>query len=139
MNLHGMVTGIIGIINPNVSITIARSAGWKPGADGAQVPQYTFTYGVPAQIQPMATDDLRQIEGLNIQGNKMAVYFTGDWGTIIRVGQFGGDLLLFPDQTWWLATINVENWPDWSKIIAVQQVNPPLGTPPLPPLDVWPS
>jgi len=127
MNLHGLASGAINIVNPFVPVTIAQSAGWTMSPDGTQVPSYTLVPDVMVQLQPMSSEDLIQIEGLNLTGQKQAIYFTGNWNTIVRTIQIGGDMFLLPDGTWWLAAVNLENWPDWSKLAIVQQVSGPRG------------
>jgi len=124
MNLHGIASGCVGVVNPPVSATIKRSTGYTINPDGRQVPQYETIGNVMVQMQALSTDDLRQVEGLNIQGNKQAIYLDGQWNGIVRVSQTGGDLFQIGG-TWWLATIVLENWPDWTKLALVQQVAAP--------------
>jgi hypothetical protein len=126
MNLHGIVSGVIGAINPFVLCTVKRSTGYTTQADGTQVPQYaTFTASV--QVQALSNDDLQHLDSLNIQGIRRAVYLTGEVENVVRVAQEGGDLLIFPqgvmpEGTTWLCTQVLEQWPDWRKIAIVLQV-----------------
>lgn len=120
MNLHGIVAPYIGSVNPLVSITIARSTGYTKNAQYAQVPTYADPVQVIAQIQSLTADDLHQIEGLNIQGEKRAVYINGRTDGLIREDQKGGDLV-----TWngivWLNVHVLEYWPDWCKFVITRQ------------------
>ena len=45
-----------------------------------------------AQIQPMTKSDLMQIEGLNLNGDKKAIYLNGAIDGVVRVRLKGGDL-----------------------------------------------
>jgi hypothetical protein len=124
MNLHGIVTGCVGVVNPFVPATIMRSTGYTISPDGTQVPQYETIGNVMVQMQALSSEDLHQVEGLNLQGNKNAIYLDGQWNGIVRISQEGGDLFMIGG-SWWLATIVLENWPDWTKLALVQQVAPP--------------
>lgn len=119
LNLHAIVSNAIGSINPPIPATIRSSAGYTIDSDGTQVPLYTDVCAT-IQVQSLSNDELKQVDGLNIQGNKNAVYLSGNWNGIVRVGKQGGDLLLFGGQTW-LAVIVLENWPRWTKLAVVLQ------------------
>lgn len=120
MNLHGIVAGVIGAVNPLVPITIQRSTGYTKNDAFEQVPTYAAPVTVIAQVQSLTADDLRQVEGLNIQGEKRAVYINGRTDAIIREDQIGGDLV-----TWngiiWLNVHVLEYWPDWCKFVITRQ------------------
>lgn len=40
MNLHGLVSPVVGVVNPLVPVTIKISSGWSTGADGTRAPSY---------------------------------------------------------------------------------------------------
>lgn len=119
MNLHQIVSGAIGRVNPFIPATLRQSTGYTTNPDGSRTPTYTDTV-VSIQVQALSTDDLMKVDGLNLQGNKQAVYLGGQWNGVVRVGKQGGDLLRFNGQTW-LAVIVLENWPDWTKLAVVLQ------------------
>ena len=121
MNLHSIVSGAIGTINPFVPATIRQSTGYTTSPDGSRVSTYEDTT-LRIQVQPLSSDELAQIDGLNLQGNKKAVYLTGRWHGAVRVDAKGGDLFKFFGKTW-LAAVALENWPDWSKIVVVEQMD----------------
>ncbi len=114
-----MVAGAIGSINPHIPATLLQSTGYTTEADGSRTPTFA-TRKVVIQVQALSTDDLKQIEGLNLQGSKNAVYLNGQYNGIVRVGRQGGDLLKFGGQTWLAVTV-LENWPDWTKLAVVLQ------------------
>jgi hypothetical protein len=119
MNLHQIVSGAIGSVNPFISATMLRSTGYTTAPDGTRTPTFT---SIPAsiQVQALSTDELKQIEGLNLQGQKNGVYLNGQWNGTVRVGKQGGDMLKFGGQTWLVVTV-LENWPDFTKLAVVLQ------------------
>lgn len=124
MNLHSLVAGPIGIVNPHVKVTITPSKGYVTNADGSRTPAYGSPYTAWAQQQPMQYNDIQQIAGLNIQGVRTKFYIRGDWDGIVRVDQKGGDLITTPDGKIWLIAVQVENWGDgtgWTAVIASLQ------------------
>lgn len=119
MNLHGMVSGAIGIVNPFVQVQVRRSTGYDTQPDGTRVPTYTTLSG-PAQVQDLSQDDLKLVEGLDIQGVRRNVYINGNWAGAVRAEARGGDIFMFEGREW-LATMIAEQWPDWCKVIVTRQ------------------
>jgi hypothetical protein len=115
VNLHQIVAGAIGTVNPQVPCTIQQSTGYTIGADGTQAPTYTTVSGVPCQIQALTYSDLQKMQGLNIQGLRRAVYVNGNFNGVVRPALKGGDLITTPDGRIWLVAIALEQWPDWCK------------------------
>jgi hypothetical protein len=79
---------------------------------------------VSAQMQPMSAGDLRQIEGLNLTGEKQVIYVNGDVNGIIRVMLKGGDLVTLPNGSVWLVTNSLEGWAPtagWTKFLMILQ------------------
>lgn len=126
MNLHVIVTAAINSVNPFAigSVRVSNGAYTKT-ADYKRVPKYTQTDGVPLQIQPLTTKDLRFLDGLNVQGTERAVYLNGSLLGIQRLGQKGGDLLCF-DGAVWLTTAVIETWrTGWCKVGVTLQMDEP--------------
>ena len=121
MNLHGIVAGYIGTVNPQVFCDLKLSTGYATAPDGTQVPQYASFTGVLCQVQELTSRDLRQLDGMNIQGSQRSVYLNGHWQGVVRVGARGGDILTMADGTVWLVTAVLELWPDWTKISVTLQ------------------
>jgi hypothetical protein len=108
MNLHGIVAPAIATVNPFVSAIRRRSTGSTTQADGIQVPSFADTT-ISVQVQALTADNLRQLEGLNIQGAHRAIYANGSILGVVRVAAKGGDLIVFapgtlPEGDTWLAT-----------------------------------
>ena len=68
----------------------------------------TAAVNLLAQVQALSGRDLRQIEGLNLQGTLRAVYLNGVIDGIVRVALKGGDLITLPDGS-------VVGWSPWCR------------------------
>lgn len=126
MNLHGIASGAVGAVNPPIAAQILASTGYGKAADFSQVPTYAAPADVQVQVQALQYDDIAQLDGLNIQGERRAVYLNGNWDGAIRADQKGGDLLKFPDRKGgpirtWLVVFVFESWPDWTKVAVTLQ------------------
>jgi hypothetical protein len=128
MNLFALTIGAVSIVNPTLYATVRRSAGYTTGADGSQAPAYRTFNNVPVQVQALSNEELRQVDGLNLQGNKCAIYAGGDYAGLVRLVGLGGDLFTFDNRVWLVVTV-LENWgallaPDgWVKLALVQQMD----------------
>lgn len=121
MNLHSIVSGAVGMVNPLIPIGIKRSTGYTTDANYKQVPEYE-SISATGQVQALTGRDLRQLEGLNIQGVNEAVYLNGNFEGVFRVLGKGGDLLVFNGYTYLVMAV-LERWPDWCKLAVVMQMD----------------
>jgi len=110
MNLMTLTSGIVSAINPMVSCILQVSTGYTKSPDFKQVPSYADPVTVQGQVQSLQYRDLLQIEGLNLQGTRRAIYLQGDVEGLVRPDSKGGDLITMPDGTVWLVAIVLENW-----------------------------
>jgi hypothetical protein len=72
----------------------------------------------------MTAGDLRQVDGLNLNGEKAAFYVNGNWQGVARPTAQGGDLITLANGQVWLVVMLLENWSGtsgWGKIAAVLQ------------------
>lgn len=79
---------------------------------------------IPADVQPMSSDDLRQVEALNISGVHKVMYVNGPAASLVRVNSKGGDLVTLPDGSVWLVTMIPEGWnvsAGWTKALITLQ------------------
>ena len=121
LNLHRIVRGAITAVNPDEMVVVSESTGYTTSADGTPVPSYN-SYQTPAQLQPPSGKDLKQIDGLNLQGTLRSVYFYGDVEAIVRSLKKGGDKFTRCDGSVWLVNQVLETWdPGWCKVIATLQ------------------
>lgn len=123
MDLHSIVSGVVGTINPFVPATIQVSIGYTTSDDGTRVPQYD-TINVSAQVQALTYADLRQIDSLNLNGTRRAIYLKGAFNGTVRPQSKGGDLITLtdgPNAGVWLVAMVLEQWPDWCKVVTTLQ------------------
>jgi len=124
MNLHGIVGPIVAAVNPPLLCSLQASTGYTTASDGTRVPSYAAPVQIEVQAQALTYNDLVQIDGLNIQGKRLAMYIQGDWEGLVRSDSKGGDLITLPDGTVWLCAQVLEDWAlssGWTKICATLQ------------------
>ena len=127
MNLHAIASPIVAAVNPMLPVTVRISSGNATAADGTRTPSYAAAYQARGQVQPMSSRDLRQVEGINLQGTLVAVYLSGDVEGISRPLTKGGDLITFPGGAIYLVVVALENWGAtpaemWSKVACQLQM-----------------
>ena len=123
MNLHGIVSPLIGAINPPENAIVQRSTGYTTDDSGRQIPTYAPLKSIRCQIQSLTYNDLMQIDGLNIQGVKRKIYINGHLDAIIRSRRDGGDLIRLQNGGVYLIVQILEHWPDWSSFAVVLQTD----------------
>lgn len=114
MDLRGIANSVTSAINQNESVIILRSTGFTIGAGAKQVPSYAAPVTGFAQIQALDSVDLKQLDGLNIQGTIRAVYLRGYLAGVIRPDQKGGDIIRRNGQDWLVVKV-LESWAGWTK------------------------
>lgn len=129
MNLHGVVRGAINSVNPNQQISWLKyqQATTDPNT-GITTPVYAAAQPIWAQIQPLPTDQLAQMEQLNIQGVLREVRMKGAVASAVREDGTGGDMLQFPEvpggpSRTWLVMLVPEQWPTWCTVVVRLQVD----------------
>ncbi|MDE2426354.1 MAG: hypothetical protein KGO96_10665 [Elusimicrobia bacterium] len=105
-----------------------------------QRPKYLPAVAVRAQFQAMQYRDIMQVQGLNLQGTRRAVYLSGDVEGLLRASSRGGDLITRRDGTCWLVAMVLEVYSEngsnarWVKVAVTQQNQVSNdGMPPSPP------
>ena len=114
MDLRGLANGVTSTINPNETVTVLRSTGYTIGAGAKQVPAFAAPVTGPAQVQALDANDIKQLDGLNIQGTIRAIYLRGTLAGVVRPNQTGGDIVKRGNETWLVVKV-LESWPDWTK------------------------
>lgn len=120
MNVRQLANSAITAVNPNTVVSVLKSTGYTVDANRRQVPSYAAAVTGPAQVQALSGSDLKQLEGLNIQGVMRAIYLRGVLAGVIRPDSTGGDLILIDDQKWLVAKV-LEPWAGWTKAVIVLQ------------------
>ena len=121
MDLRGIANGVSSTVNPNKTVTVRRSTGYTIGAGRKQVPGYADPVTGPGQIQALDANDIKQLDGLNIQGTVRAIYLRGVLAGVVRPDGTGGDLVEVDGQTWLVVKV-LEGWPTWTKAAIVLQM-----------------
>ena len=129
MNLQSITAAFVAAVNPQVNCLLKVSTGNTPGADYSQTPSYAPEVTVRAQIQSLTYRDLMQLEGLNLNGTKKAIYLYGNIEGVVRQTNKGGDIITMPDGTVWLVAQVLESWGQntsntterWCKVACVLQ------------------
>ena len=129
MNLHAIVSGNIAAINPPIKGMVSVSTGYTTSPDGTRVPTYRNYYDVSLQVQSLTFRDIMQINGLNLNGTRRAIYLYGTVDGLVRSENKGGDLITIEygvhKGVWIVATV-LEQWgdgnvPAWVKVAATLQ------------------
>jgi len=124
MNLQNITRGAIQGISPMLNVTLNRYSGTTRTSDGLRTPNYTAFGPLQAQVQALDASDLRQISGINQQGEKLAIYVNGTLLGEVAADGTGGDLVIMPDGSTWLVMKILENWgtiDGWTKSAIVRQ------------------
>ena len=120
MDLRGLANAVSNTVNPNKIVTVLRSTGFTVGVGRKQVPTYATPVTGPAQIQALDANDIKQLDGLNIQGTIRAIYLHGSLAGVVRPDGIGGDLVQIDGQNWLVVKV-LEGWSDWTKAAIVLQ------------------
>lgn len=122
MNLRQIANNAITSINPNISAALKKYAGETIGPGRKPVPSYLPDQNVTIQLQPISRGDMQHVDGLNIQGLAKVIYVNGNYFSVQREMEQGGDIFVINGEQW-LVVEPVELWPDWCRLIAVLQVS----------------
>jgi hypothetical protein len=122
MDIFSMARAATAIINPPVLATISRSSGYTTASDGTRAPAYTTITGIKADVQPMTAQDLHQVDGLNMGGEKVTIFLSGELLGVLRTGQNGGDIVQLPSGKKYLVVLVLEQWQGWTKVAGVLQL-----------------
>lgn len=121
MNLHQLVRGAIGSINPDIPVTIKQSTGATGEDDTGRVTPIYATLTATGQKQPLTGRDIERFQQQGIQGVTCKMHLNGNYEGMFRVLGKGGDLLLFGGQTYAVASV-MERWPDWCCVALTMQL-----------------
>ena len=125
MNLHGIISGAVGAVNPRMLISYSACTSIitvTPG--GPRTPTYLPATNITAQVQELTTGDLKHVDDLNMSGLKRKLWSSQIMNGIDRAAGLGGDKVVLPDGTTWLVVQILEKFPDWNSVVIVKQVNP---------------
>ena len=132
MNLQNITRGAIQGVSPMLNVMLKRSTGATIAPDGLSTPAYTTFGPLQAQVQALDASDLRQISGINQQGEKLTLYVNGTLLGEVRPDGAGGDLVTMPDGSTWLVIKVMENWgtvDGWTRVIICRQSDTSIPIP----------
>lgn len=122
MNLRQIANNAITSINPNISAILKKYTGETIGPGRKPVPSYLPDQNVTIQLQPISRGDMQHVDGLNLQGLAKVIYVNGNYFSVQREMEHGGDIFVINGEQW-LVVEPVELWPDWCRLIVVLQVS----------------
>lgn len=127
INLRGIANAAIQGINPNIKIRVQSPNGFTTDEYYNQVPKY-IEETLQGNVQAMSSDDLKHIDGLNLEGTLRAVYLYGNYNGVMRVGQQPSTKLFFTTnesgvtrEREWNVFKMLEAWQGWCKVAVVLQ------------------
>lgn len=123
MDLHGIAKGAVAAVNPQQRLSLQRSTGYTTNAAGRRTPSYAAPVVCYGQVQSLTYKDIQQINGLNLQGTRRAIYLEGHWDGLVRNESKGGDLITDGRGDVWLVALVLESWPDWTKVAVTLQID----------------
>lgn len=126
MNLNAIAAGATRAVTPAVEASLWIGTGqFETAPDGSRTPKYQ-KYTVTIDAQEATSRDLRQLDGLNVQGVDKVFYVNGALNAVSAIRRKGGDEIYVGGERW-LVTAVLEQWPDWCKVAVILQ-----GTTPCP-------
>ena len=125
MNLHGIISGSMGAINPTMLISYSACTSIITAAPGGpRTPTYLPAIQVVAQVQELTANDLKHLNDLNVSGLLRKLWSSQIMHGIDRAAGLGGDKVVLPDGTTWLVVQILEQFQDWNSVAIRKQVNP---------------
>jgi hypothetical protein len=123
VNLNQVAGIVTSVVSPTMPVTVRVSTGNQKNADATLTPTYAPPVTVSAQVQPLTWRDIQQMDALNLQGTRKAIYLNGQVNGIVRATNRGGDLIQFPDGSTWLVCLVAEGWENanWCKVLVTLQ------------------
>jgi hypothetical protein len=127
MNLHDVVAGAIGSVNPHETVTIWRCTGVSV-TKGVVSPVYA-PLTRRAQIQQPSPSDLQQNERVARAQHSLKAWINVPADTVNRNAQTAEDIIERDDGSYWLIVGICEAYEraGWISVLAVEQLEPSEG------------
>ena len=126
MNIFGIVSPIVGAVNPRETLTIYSPVGYVTNADGTRTPNTATPVTVLANVQNADYDTLQQNGGINLSSENLVAYLPGDYTGVVRADQKDGSVIVRADSSRWLVISVSENWQfgsGWTRVLMTRQLN----------------
>ncbi len=125
MNLHAIVAPYISKVNPWLTVIWQQSTGYETNASGQRSPTFAQPVTTTVQWQALASNDLVQLEGINLNNERNVMYINGNVDGVGRPDARGGDLItVVEDGSVWKVVFTLENWnrtSGWTKAVVTRQ------------------
>ena len=137
LNLHGIVFKAIGAVNPHTTVEWYRSVPTITSGFDRSCPQWKTPLKIQAQIQSESEATLFHSDNVGKSSTTRKVYLFSraklkiQPSTHQRATGRGGDILRFPDGTWWLISAIVEQFSNvgWCSVRVTQLSEKPATIP----------
>lgn len=124
----GSGVGGVGTYTVSHSQAVAQEVMSANGG-GQRTSGYTTFTGIPMNVQALSSEDLKHLDGLNLQATMRAVYLNVIPQGINRPAIKGGDILQIPTGLTgapydnWLVTLSPETWDvdGWARVVVTLQ------------------
>lgn len=127
MDIRSVANGVSSVVNDNMAVSVQASTGYTIGAGQRQVPSYAAPVSGFAQIQALDGVELKQLDGMNLEGVLKKIYLRGALAGVVRAQSKGGDKVTVASGPYagvWLTVKVLEAWPLWTSCAINLQVNP---------------
>lgn len=127
MNLNALAAGLARAVNAsNEAILWVGTGLYNVSPDGVRTPRWAAQYPVTIDVQEATSKELKQLDGLNVQGVTGVAYVNGTLDAVSRVRRKGGDMITLQDSgEVYLIAIVLEQWAGWCKVGITLQLEPP--------------
>jgi len=96
VNLNSIAGAAVQAIRPSVLGSVRVSTGYTTNDDFSRTPTYRDVAGVPMWVDALTYKDIIQVDGLNLNGTRRAIYINGKVDGLVRPENKGGDLITLP-------------------------------------------
>ncbi len=124
MNVFSLTSGPVANVNPPISGTLKRGAGYTTAGDGSRVPTFAKTIAADFQVQALTGKEIAHLDSLNITGRLQAVHYKGELIALDRKKGSGGDVLTYNGDDWLVVQI-IEFFPatGWTRAAIQKQLS----------------
>lgn len=124
MNLHDIASSVIHSINPLQDIQIIRKGGYTVNVYGEATPVTRDTISVKADIQPVASEDIKHINNYNSSTIYKAFWISEYSHGLNRPLAKSGDIIIWNEKKYYVVSMN-EDWYEtsgWTHIVGALQL-----------------
>lgn len=135
INLHGVVFNAIGAVNPHETVEWYRAIPTTVNGFQRTAPRWRKPLNIQAQIQSESEATLFHTDNVGKSTTSRKVYLFSraklkiQPSALMRESGRGGDILRFPDGTWWLISAIIEQFSNvgWCSVRATMLTAKPDG------------